>query len=165
MLAVFAGLGGNFHGIPWNGPLGHDSLDLRELAAGRKNEPRLRCGGCRNAELCPSAASLWHSSALLQAWCHLLREEVLLSHCALRAVAPLPRKEGRGLHLHREGARHLHLWNSSGGELTDVNLLQMPDLLLALDLGVFFTSVLGVLKMRRRNFSDKELKISALLVS
>lgn len=67
--------------------------------------------------------------------------------------------------MHREGARHLHLWNSSGGELTDVNLLQMPDLLLALDLGVFFTSVLGVLKMRRRNFSDKELKISALLVS
>lgn len=46
-----------------------------------------------------------------------------------------------------------------------MNLLQMPDLLLALDLGVFFTSVLGVLKMRRRNFSDKELKISALLVS
>lgn len=47
-------------------------------------------------------------------------------------------KEGRGLHLHREGARHLHLWNSSGGELTDVNLLQMPNLLLALDLFFFF---------------------------
>lgn len=42
-----------------------------------------------------------------------------------------------GLHLHREGARHPHLWSSSGGELTDVNLLQMPNLLLALDLGFF----------------------------
>lgn len=60
--------------------------------------------------------------------------------------------------MQREGARHLHLWSSSGGELTDVNLLQMPNLLLALDLGFFSTGVLGVLKMRRRNFSDKELK-------
>lgn len=50
-------------------------------------------------------------------------------------------REGRGLNLPREGARHLHLWSSSGGELTDVNLLQMPNLLLALDF-FFFTSVL-----------------------
>lgn len=89
---------------------------------------------------------------------------MLLSHCALRAVAPLPRKEEVCICTEREPGISI-FGNSSGGELADVNLLQMPDLLLALDLGVFFTSVLGVLKMRRRNFSDKELKISALLVS
>lgn len=83
------------------------------------------------------------SCSLLEVWCQLLRGKVLLSPWALRAVAPLPRKEGRGLHLHREGARHLQLWNSSGGVLTDVNLLQMPNLLLALDyFWVFFPTSL-----------------------
>lgn len=33
------------------------------------------------------------SCSLLQVWCQVLREKVLLSHCALRAVAPLPRQE------------------------------------------------------------------------
>lgn len=33
-------------------------------------------------------------------------------------------------------------WNSSGGELTDVNLLQIPNLLLAPDLFFFTTLVL-----------------------
>lgn len=159
MLAAFADLGGNFHGVPWNGPLGHDHPDLRELAAGRKNEPRLRCGGCCLQKCC----SLSTCSKPLAELC--LVKSVVPATQRKGAAEPLcpggcstSSKEGRGLHLQREGARHLHLWSSSGGELTDVNLLQMPNLLLALDLGFFSTGVLGVLKMRRRNFSDKELK-------
>lgn len=116
------------------GFLGMVLTELRELLAGRKKGAPPPSPDGRNAELCPSAASLWHSSVWFKVWCQLLREKLLLlNHCALRAVAPFPRKKGRILHLHREGARHLHLWNSSRGELTDVNLLQMPNLLLALD--------------------------------
>lgn len=136
LLAVLAALGGGFHGIPWDGP--HRPQGVPALLAGETSHH----GGCSLQECWALSFSLWQSSALSLVKIMVLaaREKVLLSHCALRAVAPLPRKEGRGLHLHREGARHLHLWNSSGGELTDVNLLQVPNLLLALDLVVFFFS-------------------------
>lgn len=47
--------------------------------------------------------------------------------------------------MHGKSARHLHLWNSSRGELTDANLLQIPNLLLAPDLFFHHVSVETVL--------------------
>lgn len=120
----------------------------------------------------PSVCGCW----LQKCWGLSISSQPLAELCLVKSLVPVTQRKGaaeplclegcgtsskewRGLYLHREGARHLHLWNSSGGELTDVNLLQMPNLLLALGSFFFFsTSVLWVLKMHRRNFCDKELK-------
>lgn len=73
------------------GFLGMVLTEPRELLAGRSNpkqSPTVSVVGaaCSSAGVCPSAASLWHSSVLLKG-------NVLLNRCALRAVAALPRKE------------------------------------------------------------------------
>lgn len=93
-----------------------------------KRSRKIPLGTCFPPVKSTVGSSFFHSYHCLGFFCFISSRQELLG-CFKKQL----KWEEQRSDLHREGARHLHLWNGSRGELTDVNLLQMPNLLLALD--------------------------------